>query len=64
MLRRIIRRAVRHGAQLGMHEPFFYKVTASLVKQMGQAYPELAKAQSTIERTLKQEEEQFARTLD
>ena len=64
VLRRIIRRAVRHGSQLGMHEPFFYKVTESLVKQMGQAYPELAKAQSTVERVLKQEEEQFARTLD
>ncbi|MGA2655569.1 MAG: alanine--tRNA ligase [Gammaproteobacteria bacterium] len=64
VLRRIIRRAVRHGSQLGMHQPFFYKVTASLVKQMGEAYPELAKAQTTIERVLKQEEEQFARTLD
>ncbi|MFA6038224.1 MAG: alanine--tRNA ligase [Legionellales bacterium] len=64
VLRRIIRRAVRHGNQLGMREPFFYRVTQSLVKQMGEAYPELAKAQSTIERVLKQEEEQFARTLD
>lgn len=64
VLRRIIRRAVRHGNQLGMHEAFFYKVTGSLVKQMGEAYPELAKSQSTIERVLKQEEEQFARTLD
>ncbi len=64
VLRRIIRRAVRHGNQLGMHEPFFYKVTASLVKQMGEAYPELAKAQAIVERVLKQEEEQFARTLD
>jgi alanyl-tRNA synthetase len=63
VLRRIIRRAVRHGNQLGMVEPFFYRVTSSLVKQMGDAYPELAKAQSTIERVLKQEEEQFARTL-
>ncbi len=64
VLRRIIRRAIRHGSKLNIHEPFFYKATASLVKQMGQAYPELAKAQSTVERVLKQEEEQFARTLD
>jgi alanyl-tRNA synthetase len=64
VLRRIIRRAVRHGSQLGMHEPFFYRVTNSLVNQMGEAYPELAKSQATIERVLKQEEEQFARTLD
>jgi alanyl-tRNA synthetase len=64
VLRRIIRRAVRHGNGLGMHEPFFYRITASLVEQMGQAYPELAKAQTTIERVLKQEEEQFARTLE
>lgn len=64
VLRRIIRRAVRHGVNLGMNEPFFYRVTASLVKQMGEAYPSLAKAQSTIEKVLKQEEEQFARTLE
>jgi alanyl-tRNA synthetase len=64
VLRRIIRRAVRHGVNLGMHQPFFYQATKSLVKQMGDAYPELAKAQSVIERVLQQEEEQFARTLD
>ncbi|HLF66640.1 MAG TPA: alanine--tRNA ligase, partial [Gammaproteobacteria bacterium] len=64
VLRRIIRRAVRHGTQLGQHQAFFYQVVGSLVKQMGAAYPELVKGQATIERVLKQEEEQFARTLE
>jgi alanyl-tRNA synthetase len=63
VLRRIIRRAVRHGAHLGLHEPFFYKLVKPLVKDMGDAYPELVSSQSTIERFLLQEEQQFAKTL-
>jgi alanyl-tRNA synthetase len=64
VLRRIIRRAIRHGNQLGFTEPFFHKLVAPLVKQMGVAYPELSKAQKQIERVLLQEEQQFARTLE
>lgn len=64
VLRRIIRRAVRHGYKLGIQEPFFYKLVSPLVTEMGEAYPELAKNQKRIEQTLKQEEEQFAHTLD
>nr|WP_257263885.1 alanine--tRNA ligase [Endozoicomonas sp. ONNA2] len=63
-LRRIIRRACRHGHKLGARESFFYKLVGSLVKVMGEAYPDLAKNQVQIERVLLQEEEQFARTLD
>jgi len=64
VLRRIIRRAIRHGNKLGLHEPFFHKLVAPLAKQMGEAYPELVKAQPQVERILLQEEQQFARTLD
>ena len=64
VLRRIIRRAVRHGNKLGAKGAFFYKLVSHLVKAMGEAYPELAKAQTQIERVLLQEEEQFAKTLD
>lgn len=64
VLRRIIRRAVRHGNKLGAKGAFFYKLVAHLVDIMGEAYPELAKAQVQIERVLLQEEEQFAKTLD
>lgn len=64
VLRRIIRRAVRHGNQLGAKESFFYKVVATLVEQMGEAYPELAQQQATVEKILRIEEEQFAKTLD
>jgi alanyl-tRNA synthetase len=64
VLRRIIRRAIRHGNKLGFTEAFFYKVVKVLAEQMGSAYPELVKAQTLIERTLKQEEEQFAKTLE
>ena len=64
VLRRIIRRAVRHGHKLGVRDPFFYKLVAALVTEMGEAYPELAKAQALVERVLKQEEERFAETLD
>ena len=63
VLRRIIRRAARHGNQLGATEPFFHRLVAPLVVQMGAAYPDLAAAQATIERVLKQEEERFAETL-
>jgi alanyl-tRNA synthetase len=64
VLRRIIRRAIRHGYKLGCKEPFFHKLVRDLVKAMGSAYPELAKAQSRIEQVLKQEEERFAETLE
>ncbi|WP_165854855.1 alanine--tRNA ligase [Marinobacter sp. JSM 1782161] len=64
VLRRIIRRAARHGNKLGAREPFFYKLTAALVELMGEAYPELVRTQAQIEKVLLQEEEQFARTLD
>ncbi len=63
VLRRIIRRALRHGNKLGLHEAFFYKLVAPLVLEMGDAYPELRKAQSHIEKILRQEEEQFSITL-
>jgi alanyl-tRNA synthetase len=64
VLRRIIRRAIRHGHKLGLREPFFYQLVAALCEQMGAAYPELVKAQAQVERVLKQEEERFAETLD
>ncbi|MGK0445281.1 MAG: alanyl-tRNA synthetase [Bermanella sp.] len=64
VLRRIIRRALRHGHILGATDLFFYKLVAALVKEMGEAYPELAKNQPHIEKILKLEEEQFAKTLD
>jgi alanyl-tRNA synthetase len=63
VLRRIIRRAARHGNLLGATAPFFHKLVAPLVKEMGAAYPELAKAQTQVERALRQEEERFAETL-
>ena len=64
VLRRIIRRALRHGHILGATDLFFYKLVSALVKEMGEAYPELAKNQPHIEKILKLEEEQFAKTLD
>lgn len=64
VLRRIIRRAVRHGRKLGASDVFFYQLVAELVAQMGVAYPELQSQRPIIERVLKQEEEQFVRTLD
>ena len=64
VLRRIIRRAIRHGNKLGAKGVFFHKLVASLVKEMGDAYPELTKMQSQVERVILKEEEQFARTLD
>lgn len=64
VLRRIIRRAIRHGHKLGTRDAFFYKVVATLVEQMGEAYPELSKMQAQVEKVLKQEELRFAETLD
>ena len=64
VLRRIIRRAIRHGYQLGCSEPFFNKLTGSLVGQMGGAYPELRHAKDKVERVLATEEQRFAKTLD
>ena len=63
VLRRIIRRAIRHGYRLGIQETFFFKLVAPLVSEMGAAYPELVKAQEQVERVLKKEEERFAETL-
>ena len=64
VLRRIIRRAVRHGHKMGAREPFFHKLVATLDAEMGQAYPELHKQSAHIARVLLKEEEQFERTLD
>ena len=64
VLRRLIRRAIRHGYQLGVEDVFFYKLVESLAKIMGKAYSELVERQSFVEKVLKEEEEQFARTLD
>ena len=64
VLRRIIRRAIRHGYRLGIHDTFFYKLVAPLVAEMGAAYPELSNAQAQVERVLKKEEERFAETLE
>ncbi|OBX34489.1 alanine--tRNA ligase [Halomonas elongata] len=64
VLRRIIRRAVRHGHKLGAQGCFFHKLVAALDAEMGEAYPELREARDQIERVLLKEEEQFARTLE
>lgn len=64
VLRRIIRRAIRHGNKLGMGNSFFHKLVAPLCEQMGEAYPELSKVQAQVEKVLKQEEERFAETLE
>ncbi|RYZ97006.1 MAG: alanine--tRNA ligase, partial [Moraxellaceae bacterium] len=64
VLRRIIRRAVRHGNKLGATGSFFFKMVQPLIGVMGDAYPELVARQQTIEATLRKEEEQFARTLE
>ena len=64
VLRRIIRRAIRHGYKLGQSQPFFYQLVPTLVEQMGEAYPELAKEQDNVMRVLKLEEERFAETLE
>ena len=64
VLRRIIRRALRHGNNLGQKDAFFYKLVKPLVKEMGAAYPELKDAQAKVEKALRQEEERFAETLE
>jgi len=64
VLRRIIRRAIRHGKKLGADGPFFNKLVSPLVAEMGGAYPELKKAQAHVERVLAKEEQRFAETLD
>lgn len=64
VLRRIIRRACRHGNKLGAKGSFFHKIVAALVGEMGEAFPELKQQQAHIERVLKTEEEQFAKTLE
>ena len=63
VLRRIARRAIRHGKKLGMDEPFFYKLVAPLCAEMGEAYPELVKSQAHVEKVLRKEELRFAETL-
>ncbi len=63
VLRRIIRRAVRHGYKLGIKETFFYKLVSVLEREMGDAYPELVRGRAQAERVLKLEEERFAETL-
>ncbi|AWL00925.1 alanine--tRNA ligase [Stutzerimonas stutzeri] len=64
VLRRIIRRACRHGNKLGAKGSFFHRIVAALVAEMGDAFPELKQQQAHIERVLKNEEEQFAKTLE
>ncbi|WP_263260993.1 alanine--tRNA ligase [Pseudomonas sp. RIT-PI-S] len=64
VLRRIIRRACRHGNKLGARGAFFHRIVAALVTEMGEAFPELKNQQAHIERVLKGEEEQFAKTLE
>lgn len=64
VLRRIIRRAIRHGYKLDMRTPFLYKLVAVLVSEMGVAYPELVSSQELIEKTIQQEEERFFQTID
>jgi alanyl-tRNA synthetase len=63
VLRRIIRRAIRHGYRLGISDIFFYKLVAPLVKEMGDAFPELRVAQAQVETVLEREEKRFAETL-
>ncbi len=63
VLRRIIRRAIRHGYKLGIQEPFFYKLVPVLEEEMGGAYPELTRGRAHAQRVLQQEEERFAETL-
>jgi alanyl-tRNA synthetase len=63
VLRRIVRRAIRHGYKLGIQQPFFYKLVPALEHEMGGSYPELTRNRAHVERVLKQEEERFAETL-
>jgi alanyl-tRNA synthetase len=64
VLRRIVRRAIRHGHRLGARDTFFYRLVGPLCGQMGDAYPELAKARAQVEQVLRQEEERFNETLE
>jgi len=64
VLRRIIRRAIRHGYKLGQTQPFFHRLVDDLARVMGEAYPELVKAKERVARVLKTEEERFAETLE
>lgn len=64
VLRRIIRRAIRHGYRLGIREVFFYRLVAPLAAEMGSAYPELVAAQAQVERILEKEEQRFVETLE
>ena len=64
VLRRIIRRAIRHGHKLGQQQAFFHKLVAALVAEMGEAYPELTASQQQVEKVLLAEEKQFEKTLD
>jgi len=64
VLRRIIRRALRHGYKLGQQKPFFHRLVQPLVAQMGDAYPELVQEARRVEQVLKAEEERFGETLE
>jgi alanyl-tRNA synthetase len=64
VLRRIIRRAIRHGKKIGVNDTFFHKLVAPLCNEMGDAYPELVKAKAHVEKVLTKEEKRFAETLD
>src|SRR5207253_259848 len=64
VLRRIMRRAMRHGRRLGLTEPFLYRSVEWVVALMGQAYPEIAREQARVQDTVRGEEERFAETLD
>jgi alanyl-tRNA synthetase len=64
VLRRIMRRAIRHGYKLGLNEPFFFKLVAALGQAMGAGYPELIDKRAWLEKTIRAEEEAFATTLD
>jgi alanyl-tRNA synthetase len=64
VLRRIIRRAIRHGYQLGQRQPFFYKLVEDLDRQMGAAYPELTRDKARVAQVLKTEEERFGETIE
>ena len=64
VLRRIVRRAIRHGYKLGVRQPFFHRLVADLAAQMGAAYPELAQNQGSVQATLKQEETRFFETVE
>ncbi|MEI2416109.1 alanine--tRNA ligase [Orrella sp. JC864] len=64
VLRRIVRRALRHGYKLGQTQPFFHRLVPDLVREMGAAYPELEQAAGRVQQVLKQEEERFGETLE